>query len=246
MVIIKKRGDRMKKMGVCLLSFMVLVGCQAPKEKEVGEQATEEVVKQREEITENLTNQELTRLNEYLSNLSQVEFLSYDKQNQDQAQLLNLGFMLYAYEGKIPPVLEVDGAYYNPFNYDEFTEKLNMYFDCQLEKKGNGEWLFQDETFYHPLRETGFLMDKVTQVDRVFDNGDGSFLVEGTIYRFELSMEEDRYPQYVQPKSTWTPSMNADLIGNVTVTFVKSEKLLHDVIDRYQADYLEVTETTGE
>ena len=230
-----------KKIGF-LLAMMMLAGCQSPKDQKIEEQPVEEVSKKREEITTNLTNQDLTHLNEYLSELSQAGFLSYDSQSPDQTQLLDLGFMLYAFEGKIPDRVEVDGASYNPFPYEEFNKKLNFYFDCQLEKEGNDEWLFQEDTFYHPLLETGFSKNKVTQVDRVYDNGDGSLLVEGTLYRFKSSMEEDLYPQYVQPKSTWTSSMEAQLIGNVTVTFVQSEKLLHDVIDQYQANYFEGVE----
>ena len=117
-----------KKIGF-LLAMIMLAGCQSPKDQKIEEQPVEEVSKKREEITTNLTNQELTHLNEYLSELSQAGFLSYDSQSPDQTQLLDLGFMLYAFEGKIPDRVEVDGASYNPFPYEEFNKKLNFYFD---------------------------------------------------------------------------------------------------------------------
>lgn len=132
---------------------------------------------------------------------------------------------------------EVDGRYYDVFPYEAFNEKINRYFDCEVEKKGNEEWLFQQEKYYHPSLERGYELSTVVQVSRIFDNGDGSFLVEGSIYSFESSMEHNRYDQYLQPKSTWTASMESELIGNVTATMIYSNKLNHYVIDKYQTNY---------
>ena len=81
------------------------------------------------------------------------------------------------------------------------------------------------------------MLNTVTQVDRIFDNGDGSFLVEGLVYRFESSMDSNIYEQYLQPKSTWSASMESELIGTVTTTIVYSDKLNHYVLEDYQANY---------
>lgn len=235
----KERFKLTKKIiGLCLL--VLLAGCQSPantnQEQEVNE--TKEEVIERKEITSQLTNSDLYNVNVYLSDLSSIGFKSYDKENHDHDQLLNLGFWLYAFDGMDKVDSEVvNGYYYDVFPYEEFHEKLNQYFDCQLEKKGNDEWLFQDNKYYHPLLDRGYALDTVTQVDRTFDNGDGSFLVEGSIYRFESTMEYNLYEQYVQPKSTWTVSMDSELIGTVTATIVYSENLNHYVLDDYQTKY---------
>ena len=99
------------------------------------------------------------------------------------------------------------------------------------------EWIFQDNNYYHPSLGTGYMLNDVIQVNRIFDNGDGSFLVEGGVYRFESSMESNLYEQYSQPKSMWSASMESELIGTVTTTIVYSEKLNHCVLEDYQANY---------
>ena len=231
----------------CLL--LTLIGCQTSME-EVEEkdghskQAQDELkesnqeVSERKEITGKLTNSDLYNLNVYLSDLSNSRFETYNKENLDHDQLLELGFWLYVYEGmdKVENE-EIDGVYYDIFNYEEFNQKINRFFDCELEKKGNNEWLFQDNNYYHPSLGTGYMLNTVTQVDRIFDNGDGSFLVEGLVYRFESSMDSNIYEQYLQPKSTWSASMESELIGTVTTTIVYSYKLNHYVLEDYQANY---------
>ena len=231
----------------CLL--LTLIGCQTSME-EVEEKdghskqeqdelkESNEEVSERKEITGKLTNSDLYNLNVYLSDLSNSRFETYNKENLDHDQLLELGFWLYVYEGmdKVENE-EIDGVYYDIFNYEEFNQKINRFFDCELEKKGNNEWLFQDNNYYHPSLGTGYMLNTVTQVDRIFDNGDGSFLVEGLVYRFESSMDSNIYEQYLQPKSTWTASMESELIGTVTTTIVYSYKLNHYVLEDYQANY---------
>ena len=231
----------------CLL--LTLIGCQTSME-EVEEKdghskqeqdelkESNEEVSERKEITGTLTNSDLYNLNVYLSDLSNSRFETYNKENLDHDQLLELGFWLYVYEGmdKVENE-EIDGVYYDIFNYEEFNQKINRFFDCELEKKGNNEWLFQDNNYYHPSLGTGYMLNTVTQVDRIFDNGDGSFLVEGLVYRFESSMDSNIYEQYLQPKSTWSASMESGLIGTVTTTIVYSYKLNHYVLEDYQANY---------
>ena len=236
-----------KVLVACLL--LTLIGCQTSME-EVEEKdghskqeqdelkESNEEVSERKEITGKLTNSDLYNLNVYLSDLSNSRFETYNKENLDHDQLLELGFWLYVYEGmdKVENE-EIDGVYYDIFNYEEFNQKINRFFDCELEKKGNNEWLFQDNNYYHPSLGTGYMLNTVTQVDRIFDNGDGSFLVEGLVYRFESSMDSNIYEQYLQPKSTWSASMESELIGTVTTTIVYSYKLNHYVLEDYQANY---------
>ncbi|MEO3153647.1 lysozyme inhibitor LprI family protein [Turicibacter sanguinis] len=132
---------------------------------------------------------------------------------------------------------KIDDVYYDIFNYEEFNQKINRFFDCELEKAGNNECLFQDNNYYHPSLGTGYMLNTVTQVDRIFDNGDSSFLVEGAVYRFESSMDSNLYEQYLQPKLMWSTSMESELIGTVTTTIVYSDKLNHYVLEDYQANY---------
>ena len=246
---IQKGGEEMIKKILVACLLLTLIGCQTSME-EVEEKdghskqeqdelkESNEEVSERKEITGKLTNSDLYNLNVYLSDLSNSRFETYNKENLDHDQLLELGFWLYVYEGmdKVENE-EVDGVYYDIFNYEEFNQKINRFFDCELEKKGNNEWLFQDNNYYHPSLGTGYMLNTVTQVDRIFDNGDGSFLVEGLVYRFESSMDSNIYEQYLQPKSTWSASMESELIGTVTTTIVYSYKLNHYVLEDYQANY---------
>ena len=246
---IQKGGEEMIKKVLVACLLLTLIGCQTSME-EVEEKdghskqeqdelkESNEEVSERKEITGKLTNSDLYNLNVYLSDLSNSRFETYNKENLDHDQLLELGFWLYVYEGmdKVENE-EIDGVYYDIFNYEEFNQKINRFFDCELEKKGNNEWLFQDNNYYHPSLGTGYMLNTVTQVDRIFDNGDGSFLVEGLVYRFESSMDSNIYEQYLQPKSTWSASMESELIGTVTTTIVYSYKLNHYVLEDYQANY---------
>ena len=246
---IQKGGEEMIKKILVACLLLTLIGCQTSME-EVEEKdghskqeqdelkESNEEVSERKEITGKLTNSDLYNLNVYLSDLSNSRFETYNKENLDHDQLLELGFWLYVYEGmdKVENE-EIDGVYYDIFNYEEFNQKINRFFDCELEKKGNNEWLFQDNNYYHPSLGTGYMLNTVTQVDRIFDNGDGSFLVEGLVYRFESSMDSNIYEQYLQPKSTWSASMESELIGTVTTTIVYSDKLNHYVLEDYQANY---------
>ena len=246
---IQKGGEEMIKKILVACLLLTLIGCQTSME-EVEEKdghskqeqdelkESNEEVSERKEITGKLTNSDLYNLNVYLSDLSNSRFETYNKENLNHDQLLELGFWLYVYEGmdKVENE-EIDGVYYDIFNYEEFNQKINRFFDCELEKKGNNEWLFQDNNYYHPSLGTGYMLNTVTQVDRIFDNGDGSFLVEGLVYRFESSMDSNIYEQYLQPKSTWSASMESELIGTVTTTIVYSDKLNHYVLEDYQANY---------
>lgn len=232
----------MSKIVISFFLIGLLTSCELlpnfTQEQQVSE--TEEHIIERKDITNQLTNADIYTTNAYLSDLESSGFKNYDKDNFDHDQLLNLGFWLYVYEGMDKVNFEeLDGRYYDVFNYDEFNKKINRYFDCELEKKGNSEWLFQDNKYYHPVLERGYELNTVIQVDRIFDNGDGSFLIEGSIYSFESSMECNSYDQYLQPKSTWTASMESELIGNVTATMIYSDKLNHYVIDEYQANYFD-------
>lgn len=231
----------MKKVFMGIFFIGLLSGCHLLPDKDQEQKAieTEETIIERKEITGQLTNSDIYNINVYLSDLGTSGFESYDKEDPDHDQLLNLGFWLYVYDGmdKVD-VEEVDGRYYDVFPYEAFNEKINRYFDCQLEKRGNEEWLFQENKYYHPSLDMGYDLNTVIQVNRVFDNGDDSFLVEGSIYRFESSMEYNIYEQYLQPKSTWTTSMDSELIGTASVKFVYSERLNHYVIDEYQTEYL--------
>ena len=246
---IQKGGEEMIKKILVACLLLTLIGCQTSME-EVEEKdghskqeqdelkESNEEVSERKEITGKLTNSDLYNLNVYLSDLSNSRFETYNKENLDHDQLLELGFWLYVYEGmdKVENE-EIDGVYYDIFNYEEFNQKIHRFFDCELEKKGNNEWLFQDNNYYHPSLGTGYMLNTVTQVDRIYDNGDGSFLVEGLVYRFESSMDSNIYEQYLQPKSTWSASMESELIGTVTTTIVYSDKLNHYVLEDYQANY---------
>ena len=211
---IQKGGEEMIKKILVACLLLTLIGCQTSME-EVEEKdghskqeqdelkESNEEVSERKEITGKLTNSDLYNLNVYLSDLSNSRFETYNKENLDHDQLLELGFWLYVYEGmdKVENE-EIDGVYYDIFNYEEFNQKIHRFFDCELEKKGNNEWLFQDNNYYHPSLGTGYMLNDVIQVNRIFDNGDGSFLVEGLVYRFESSMDSNIYEQYLQPKST--------------------------------------------
>lgn len=231
----------MKKVFTGLFLIGLLSGCQLLPDEDQEQKTveTEEAIIERKDITDQLTNSDVYDINVYLADLGTSWFKSYDKENPDHDQLLNLGFWLYVYDGmdKVDSE-EVDGRYYDVFPYEGFNEKINRYFDCELEKKGNTEWLFQENKYYHPSLDMGYDLNTVIQVNRVFDNGDDSFLVEGSIYRFESSMEYNIYEQYLQPKSTWTNSMDSELIGTASVKFVYSERLNHYVIDEYQTEYL--------
>lgn len=235
-----------KVLVACLL--LTLMGCQRlrdevverfwhPKQEQSELKESTKEVKERKEITQTLTNSDLQQLNVYLSHLSNSGFETYNKENLNHDQLLEFGLWLYLGNMVKVESKEIDGVYYSVFNYDEFSHKISQYFDCELEKKGNDEWLFQDNNYYHPLLESEYPLNTVTQVDRIYDNGDNSFLVEGLVYRFESSMDTHIYEQYLQPKSTWSPSMESELIGNITTTLVYSDKLNHYVIEDYQAKY---------
>ena len=231
----------MKKVFIGVFLIGLLSGCQLlyDEDKEQETVVTEETIIERKEITEQLTNSDIYNINAYLSDLEISGFKSYDKENPDHDQLLNLGFRLYVYYGMDNvDYEEVDGRHYEVFPYDSFNEKINQYFDCNMEKRGNDEWLFKDNKYYHPSSPTGDLLNIVIQVNRVFDNGNDSFLAEGSIHEFESFKPYNVYDQYLQPQSTWTNSMKSELIGTVSVEFVYSEQLNHYVIDKYQAEYL--------
>ena len=157
---IQKGGEEMIKKILVACLLLTLIGCQTSTE-EVEEKdghskqeqdelkESNEEVSERKEITGKLTNSDLYNLNVYLSDLSNSRFETYNKENLDHDQLLELGFWLYVYEGmdKVENE-EIDGVYYDIFNYEEFNQKINRFFDCELEKKGNNEWLFQDNNYY--------------------------------------------------------------------------------------------------
>lgn len=206
----------------------------------------EEDVKHKD-IIKQLTNEEIHDVNVYLSQLSSMKLETYQQQQPDHEVLLNVGFWLNVFDGmKDVTFKEVDGQYYDVFNYEEFNEKINRYFDYKLEKKGTDEWLFLNNKYYHPSFPTGYALDTVTQLESVVDNRDSSFLIEASIYQFEPSMEIDLYSQYLQPKLTWTSSMESKLIGSVTATINYSKRLNHYVIEEYQANYINNNQVVDE
>lgn len=236
-----------KLLGLCLC--VLLVGCQSPADPnrdkgdngKVGTETlnVENTFVERKEITQQITNKDLKKVNMYLSDLSNSGFQHYNKEAVDNDALLNLGYWLFVYDGMDKVTNEeVEGISYNVYDYDDFNDKLNRYFDFEIDKKGNSEWKFQNNKFYYPSIDTGYDINKVTQVERVFDNGDNSFLIEASIYKFESSMEYDAFEQYVQPKSTWTATMESELIATITTTVVYSEKLDRYVLGEYQTEYL--------
>lgn len=237
---------QMKKLILFLTILIGLSGCQSVNKDEVLEDENQVIKVERQEITSQLTNTDLYQVNTYLSDLSSVRFEKYEKETLDHDKMLNLGYWLHVFDGMQGVVEEVDGAYYDVFDYEEFNKKINLYFDCQLEKKGNSEWLFQENKFYHPSIAMGYSINTVTQLDRIFDNGDGSFLIEGSIYEFEPSMEEDLSIQYLQPKSTWTSSMESKLVGTITAKMSYSDRLNQYVIDNYQANYFDHNEVLND
>lgn len=237
----------MKKVILLLTIIIGLSGCQSTNQDEGLESENQVVEQERKEITDNLTNTDCFNINSYLSNLSNVSLKDYNSENPDHDQLLKFGYWLNVFSGLGEVSYEeVDGKTYDVFGYDSFNEKINQYFDVQLEKKGNSEWLFQENKFYHPSIAMGYSINTVTQLDRIFDNGDGSFLIEGSIYEFEPSMEEDLSIQYLQPKSTWTSSMESKLVGTITAKMSYSDRLNQYVIDNYQANYFDHNEVLND
>ena len=196
---------------------------------------TETGVVKREEITDQLTNQELLQLNKYFSHLQNGYFLSYDSESPDYEALLELGFWLFVFDYNAQVNnLEMDGTSYNVYEYNDFNAKINEYFDVQLPKETVGNWLFIDNCYYYPHLGMGYSLNTVIQTERIFDNGDESFFFEGSIHQFESGMGDDHYDQYLQPKSTWSSSMESQLIGTVTATIVYSERLNQYVIENYE------------
>ncbi|WP_338506238.1 hypothetical protein [Turicibacter sp. KK003] len=128
-------------------------------------------------------------------------------------------------------------TYYDVIPYDNFNEQISLYFDHELEKKGSATWGFQEDNYYQPALECGFLSSNFTQVDRVFEIEEDRFLVEGTIYRFDPAMVDYSYFEYLQPKSTWQPAMDSELIGNMVAVLkpvAQGERL---VIESYETNY---------
>lgn len=147
---IQKGGEEMIKKVLVACLLLTLVGCQRIRDEvveklgdfkqeqgELKESPKEKEVKERKEITGELTNSDLYDLNGYLSKLSNSGFEVYHQENPNQDQLLNLGFWLYAYEGTANvESKEIDGVYYDVLNYEAFNQKINQFFDCELKKKG--------------------------------------------------------------------------------------------------------------
>lgn len=238
----------MKKILVLFL-LIFLVGCQSSQESDVNPEVVqdEEDVIERKEITQQLTNKELKEVNVYLSTLSSGNFTSYTQSDVNHEALLWLGHWMFlvdyinnGYQGIEHEYNEEDNCSYDIFEYEEFKNQLNYYFDFDVEKKGGKRAKFENEKFYIESLDIGYGdLYRITQVERVFDNGDGSFLVEASIYEFESSMTScEVFEQYLHPKSTWTSNMQSDLIGTVSATIVYSERLDHYVIEEYQTEYL--------
>lgn len=238
----------MKKIGILLL-LITLVGCQSSPDSDVNPEVVqeEENVIERKEITQQLTNKELKQINMYLSNLSNGNFERYSQGDINHDALLWLGHWMFlvdymnaGYRGIEHEYNEMDMCSYDIFEYEEFKNRLNYYFDFDIEKEGGERAKFQDDKFYIESLDAGYRdIYRVTQVERVFDNGDGSFLVEASIYKFEPSMTSyEVFEQYVHPKSTWVSTMKSDLIGTASATIVYSERLDHYVIDEYQTEYV--------
>ena len=224
------------------LAVILLVGCQPIKfeksEDSIKETEETENSVEKTEVTDNLTNEELYQANFYFSSLSDYGFREYDAVTTTNEELLNFASWLYLGDGGTVDHETMDGIYYDVFKYEDFNEKINLYFNRDLEKQGTATWGFQDDKFYRPALESGSLASIVTQVDRAYDNGDGSFLVEGTIYRYDPAMVNYSYTEYLQPKSTWQPAMECELIGNMKAILRSPKDTERLVIDSYKTTYV--------
>ena len=103
---IQKGGEEMIKKILVACLLLTLIGCQTSmeeveekdghsKQEQVELKESNEEVSERKEITGKLTNSDLYNLNVYLSDLSNSRFETYNKENLDHDQLLELGFWLY-------------------------------------------------------------------------------------------------------------------------------------------------------
>lgn len=136
---IQKGGEEMIKKVLVACLLLTLMGCQRLRDEVVEKwghskqeqselkESTKEV-KERKEITGNLMNSDLYQLNIYLSHLSNSGFETYNRESLNHDQLLELGFWLYLDEGmeKVESE-EIDGVYYDVFNYEEFNHKINHF-----------------------------------------------------------------------------------------------------------------------
>ena len=130
----------MKKILVLFL-LIFLVGCQSSKESDVNPEVVqdEEDVIERKEITQQLTNKELKKVNVYLSTLSSGNFTSYTQGDVNHEALLWLGHWMFlvdyintGYKGIEHEFNEEDNCSYDIFEYEEFKNQLNHYFDFDM------------------------------------------------------------------------------------------------------------------
>ncbi|HAX72340.1 MAG TPA: hypothetical protein DCY20_02315, partial [Firmicutes bacterium] len=174
--------------------FFGLVACENKTESnDVVEIPTEnqELEVKKEDITSTLTNDKLTEVNTYLSELSSIRFETYNKDIEIE-ELLNLGFWQFIFHERDAIGSEVlDETYYNTYNKQLMNEKIQQFFDYELPTVEVGDWFEKDGILYKTENARGYSLDTVSQVDRVFDNGDGTYLIEFSMYQFIPSMEED-------------------------------------------------------
>ncbi len=195
------------------------------------------ILEEKKEITDRLTNEDFYRANHYFSRLNETGMSTYQEGVTTHEELLNLAYWLYVGEGGEVNHELLNETYYDVIPYDNFNEQISLYFDHELEKKGSATWGFQEDNYYQPALECGFLSSNFTQVDRVFEIEEDRFLVEGTIYRFDPAMVDYSYFEYLQPKSTWQPAMDSELIGNMVAVLKPAAQGERLVIESYETNY---------
>ncbi len=171
----------MKKLICLIIGTLLLSGCQpvlkgieevvdskiktSPKTEITEEkpEITEEkptILEEKKEITDRLANEDFYRANHYFSSTYQEGVTTHE-------ELLNLAYWLYVGEGGEVNHELLNETYYDVIPYDNFNEQISLYFDHELEKKGSATWGFQEDNYYQPALECGFLSSNFTQGERL-------------------------------------------------------------------------------